>query len=468
MVAPFQGVGGSNRSGSVLVFLANVFTNAGVEWHEVPISPRSYEYSPSSSFTACVHEVAIGNVDMCWGNFWPTATRRALTMFTGSMYSDNFHVIVPMTTAKMSLWDSFTRPFEPFSAGLWMFIFGAFGFVGFTVVHANTLTEEHARPGQSRADREAERAKKRRRTLFDTFPLLFSSVVKGMHALNTGEVKGVDVKTGGSWLAQFLVGLTKTVLVAVYTSLTVSSLLTQGNAAFMNLEEGIDGGYTFCANSAMRSVLEAEHPRLGPLLVDKSNHEVLNGVIDGECDAALAHTDLWEKVRLWGDHTFCNTMTRLPETVTVAANAIPVNPKIIRAVSALMGRDIEAGNYPPIAREAKRNYTGNLCREQDVLQQKSRFEVADIAGFLTFLMIGAAACYLVNIFNEYLHKKHMDLQAAIDLNGDGKVTVNELARYGTRVRFARTSLSRSRETALPKMRTPNRRALAAAHARAPH
>eukprot|EP00966_Prymnesium_polylepis_P326426 7382345-Prymnesium_polylepis.1 len=318
-------------------------------------------------------------------------------MFTGSMYSDNFHVIVPMTTAKMSLWDSFTRPFEPFSAGLWMFIFGAFGFVGFTVVHANTLTEEHARPGQSRADREAERAKKRRRTLFDTFPLLFSSVVKGMHALNTGEVKGVDVKTGGSWLAQFLVGLTKTVLVAVYTSLTVSScvqgilpsapepdvaksisdrarphrLLTQGNAAFMNLEEGIDGGYTFCANSAMRSVLEAEHPRLGPLLVDKSNHEVLNGVIDGECDAALAHTDLWEKVRLWGDHTFCNTMTRLPETVTVAANAIPVNPKIIRAVSALMGRDIEAGNYPPIAREAKRNYTGNLCREQDVLQQKS-------------------------------------------------------------------------------------------------
>jgi hypothetical protein len=38
----------------------------------VPISDRSREFSPSSSYTACVHDVAIGQVDLCVGNFWPT------------------------------------------------------------------------------------------------------------------------------------------------------------------------------------------------------------------------------------------------------------------------------------------------------------------------------------------------------------------------------------------------------------
>jgi hypothetical protein len=64
-VLPLQGVGGTNRSGSVLVFMAKLLDESKVPWEEVQISPRSYAFSPSSSWTACVHEVALGNTDMC-------------------------------------------------------------------------------------------------------------------------------------------------------------------------------------------------------------------------------------------------------------------------------------------------------------------------------------------------------------------------------------------------------------------
>ena len=64
-VPPRQGVGGTNRSGSVLVFMAKLLEESKVPWEEVHISPRSYAFSPSSSWTACVHEVALGNTDMC-------------------------------------------------------------------------------------------------------------------------------------------------------------------------------------------------------------------------------------------------------------------------------------------------------------------------------------------------------------------------------------------------------------------
>jgi hypothetical protein len=63
-VEPFRGIGGTNRSGSVLVFMDRLMRRLGVPWEEVAVSARSREYSPSSSFTACVHDVAIGNVDM--------------------------------------------------------------------------------------------------------------------------------------------------------------------------------------------------------------------------------------------------------------------------------------------------------------------------------------------------------------------------------------------------------------------
>ena len=96
------------------------------------MSQRSKEFSPDSSFTACVHEVAIGATDMCWANFWATATRSALTPFTPSMYQDEFVTVVRATPPPKGWVEAFTKPFAPFTWDLWVLIFGVFGLVGNT------------------------------------------------------------------------------------------------------------------------------------------------------------------------------------------------------------------------------------------------------------------------------------------------------------------------------------------------
>ena len=101
-VAAGGGVGGTGRSGSVLKFMDELFERRNIPWEHVEISDRSHEFSPNSSFTACVHEIAIGNADMCWGNFWTLPVRRQLMVsFTGSLYafvvSTNF--VSPLTSS---------------------------------------------------------------------------------------------------------------------------------------------------------------------------------------------------------------------------------------------------------------------------------------------------------------------------------------------------------------------------------
>ena len=133
-----SGVGGTNRSGAVVVLVANLLTQLSVPWEETAISARSLEYSPASSFTACVHEVAIGNLDLCIGNFWPTARRRTIANFASPIYRDSFHLIVPYAPpgAYASIWRSLQAPFTPFSAELWLMIFVILGLVGLMGVNA--------------------------------------------------------------------------------------------------------------------------------------------------------------------------------------------------------------------------------------------------------------------------------------------------------------------------------------------
>lgn len=58
-----------SKDGSVVQFMKDLKEETGFDWtiHEVTDTSRS-RYS--SSFTACVHEVALGETDLCIGNFW--------------------------------------------------------------------------------------------------------------------------------------------------------------------------------------------------------------------------------------------------------------------------------------------------------------------------------------------------------------------------------------------------------------
>lgn len=70
-----RGVLAHQVDGSVVAFMHAVAAEVGftLEYHAVSeesVAEVSSRLGSSSSFTACVHEVALGETDLCIGNFW--------------------------------------------------------------------------------------------------------------------------------------------------------------------------------------------------------------------------------------------------------------------------------------------------------------------------------------------------------------------------------------------------------------
>ena len=72
-------------------------------------------------------------VDMCWGNVWPTAARRTMASFSSTISVDRFFLIVRREEEAVDDSDWLTRPFEPFTFELWVYIFCAFAIAGIMV-----------------------------------------------------------------------------------------------------------------------------------------------------------------------------------------------------------------------------------------------------------------------------------------------------------------------------------------------
>ena len=89
-------------------------------WEVRPISDNSLKRY-SSSYTACVHEVALNETDMCIGAFWTTSERLLLTPFTTVIYSDSFYM-VSFKDSKTDFLDTFLTPLAPFENDAWMWL----------------------------------------------------------------------------------------------------------------------------------------------------------------------------------------------------------------------------------------------------------------------------------------------------------------------------------------------------------
>ena len=74
-------------------------------------------YSGGSSYTRCVWEVYLGNVDLCVGDFWETDERRRTSMFTSALDSDFFKLGTMPSGPVDSL--NILGIFKPFHADLW-------------------------------------------------------------------------------------------------------------------------------------------------------------------------------------------------------------------------------------------------------------------------------------------------------------------------------------------------------------
>eukprot|EP00435_Cladocopium_sp_Y103_P059048 s344_g21.t1 len=80
---------------------------------------------PNSDYTACVHDVAVGNLDMCVADLWLTPERNQLATFLPALRQDFFYLVVPQKIEEVTFWSRLIRPFMPFTGDGWLGI-GAF------------------------------------------------------------------------------------------------------------------------------------------------------------------------------------------------------------------------------------------------------------------------------------------------------------------------------------------------------
>jgi len=93
-----------------------------LEMMEVDATNSSKARYPDSSYTACVHDVAVGNFDLCVADLWVTEERAQLTAFLPSLREDYFYFVTRRIRKQVTFADRVQRPFLPFTTGAWFLV----------------------------------------------------------------------------------------------------------------------------------------------------------------------------------------------------------------------------------------------------------------------------------------------------------------------------------------------------------
>lgn len=118
--------GGLKEGVVVDMFVKAMHESHDVEYVEVPLLNRSREQYPTSTYSACTHQVALGESDLCIGNFWVTSERLSMTTFASPYHTFTFFVYVIKDDGEMSFSELMSRPFLPFSFAAWGLLLASF------------------------------------------------------------------------------------------------------------------------------------------------------------------------------------------------------------------------------------------------------------------------------------------------------------------------------------------------------
>ncbi len=127
-----------------------------------------------------------------------------------------------------------------------------------------------------------------------------------------------------------------------------------------------------------------------------------------------------------------HTQARLAETVTIVANTIPVNGEIERALSSMIARNVELGEFTRQRNAALLNYTYDKCAEKSTTSSRKQFTLADLGGPTVLLVVTSFFSVIVTRLGKMLKRRTEQIKAHIDTDGDGVVTTAELKRAMSR------------------------------------
>ena len=288
--------GTSRRDGSIPRFIlgeAGVLHEFGFDWEETPISAASRAFSPDSSYTACAHDIAINNTDICVGPFWTFEYRQRLTDFTFAFEQQRIKVVAFQVTGAKAFDASelLYRPFMPFSLAMWLNLLVALLYAGYAMYVLDSSGSSGFKA--TRRQRAAHPAYFPR-TSNDAKDLMLSLANSLQGFLGGGDFRH-NPRSLLSWLV--FIGFSFLVLVSVsnYTAqITAMSVLKASSGAITSLNEGITRGYKFCGWASAQQSIEAAFPLIRGFYVPLEDGIQSFRLMDtGECDAALVTEDAW-------------------------------------------------------------------------------------------------------------------------------------------------------------------------------
>ena len=126
-------VAGVRKDGSVVKFVIDLLAAHDVPWQQTAITEASWAFS-SSSFQACIHDVALNATDLCIGSTWAFENRRRLADFTGAITTSNLRLLVKLYAGDFSHFSyQIKQPFAPFTAKMWLALIGALTYIGYAM-----------------------------------------------------------------------------------------------------------------------------------------------------------------------------------------------------------------------------------------------------------------------------------------------------------------------------------------------
>lgn len=258
----------------------------GIEYRS--LSPASRELY-SSDYSACVHDVALGHLDLCVGDFWDTPERRAKKVIFSPIYSEWIYLHTTVAPRKLAVWEYLYQPLRPFSMSLWMLIFTVIPASG---VFLAVLEYEGPLAGLVR-----------RPTLRSTGWSMYLSILS---FLDAGVLVVHRPHTYGGKV--FAVGLAffACVVFASFTASTASFLIFKSrDHAVESLEEAIAEGMQICILESLLPLFLTMHPGMdGRMTGLARGRHVLAAVSDGVCGAGIVGEPLVMDAHADGE--YCN------------------------------------------------------------------------------------------------------------------------------------------------------------------
>ncbi len=232
------------------------------------VAKLSHILGPANEWSYCVHDVAVGNTDLCVADVWVTPERSAIAQFLPPVRFSNFYLVQhPQARTSWDPVDILTRPFLPFHWTAWL---GIVCFIGLSILllligRSMARRTLPIKPTQSR------RAK----------------VVLAGHDVMRGEdaFTGQDFEHSiGCRVLSFGFGFFTMIIGSTYTANLTSLLVTERIGSIQNLDDA--KGMHVCVHKVPYQQLNIIYKDVNWTSVDNSS-EIPRKLKDGICEAAI-------------------------------------------------------------------------------------------------------------------------------------------------------------------------------------